>query len=449
MRLPLYMLVPVFLASHAKALPLADIKCTLQNPIAGVSEVWLGTTLAQSHRGIFTTLEAQEELGFERIQGIGRKEPMFLLSSRRRFLLNDCVEAVRRLKPNASMAHLKSITAKREHDPADLPVVFYNEKLEIAFALNDRSQEVAFLLKDYNFAAVLPGYIYRSQKLGYKGLEALSQALKIHGQLPAKTVASIHVMGFGDKKGGSYNLEELRYCEERQMLFMHSYHNNPKHWVYLDGTNPSRIDPEDKDHGDVFREYAVKKFIPDSKIREMLRIDLSREQGLYRDGNIDDFLSTLENLIDAPWPLVFHCKGGRHKTGMIAIIFETLLREQGKTENWHTVNVPIFKNRIDRFFNNKDGFFKMLGGPMYEEYFLKDEEVSYFRHNESVFRWENIEFVRNFLDCKFFNEEQLVTWQKIKGKFANKVENLSRVKRPLAGEKRVEHLALSTTTGDF
>ena len=42
-------------------------------------------------------------------------------------------------------------------------------------------------------------------------------------------------------------------------------------------------------------------------------------------GDLDDVLNLLELLIDLPhYPISFHCQGGRHKTGKVAIALQCL-----------------------------------------------------------------------------------------------------------------------------
>ncbi len=422
----------------AKARPV-EFKCGLLEPVQGHSEIWLRGSAAALHQGTITTLAMQLELGFSPLSGLGKQDPLFLISSSPKALIHDCLQAIRLLEPTITIAALKTITAKELQNSIEMPVIRYTPDFDIVFVHSDRSTSLTANLTRYNFAPVMKGFIYRSRKLGSRGLETLLKVFRQEGQQLPRTVASIHVMGFGDSKGGNYNIEEMDFCEKKKIFFMHSFHHQPKQWVYIDGTNPANIDINDPDHGNVFKSEVIERFLPSQKVRDRLHIDWSVNHKFVRDGNIDDFLSTLDNLIDAPWPLLVHCKGGRHKTGMIAMIFEYLLRERQQVlTHLHTVSVPIFHNRIERFLNSKEMRFANLFGPLYQNFELRDEEMGYFHHNHSVFRWENIDFVRSFLAGRYFDERQAMNWEILKKKFAEKQLSLELPKPvPLRQERKL------------
>jgi hypothetical protein len=198
--------------------------------------------------------------------------------------------------------------------------------------------------------------------------------------------------------------------------------------VYMDGTDPSKIIETDPDHGNVYDKKTVLKFVPNEQIRKELGIDKSLAENRQLVGNTMDFLQSLENMIDAPWPLLIHCKGGRHKTGMFALILEYLAFNEAMAEDLISpVVVPLYKNRIARWLDRKGSFFEVFfGGALFEQYNLHPAEERYFEHNKSVFREKNIAFVRGLI--KGANLDSLTLkekWHEIERKFNTKIKEMA------------------------
>jgi hypothetical protein len=158
------------------------------------------------------------------------------------------------------------------------------------------------LKTNFNFAAVVPGIIYRSSYLADKGIKAVYNFFS-KSRAP-KSIASIHVIGWKKNKDNSenYNLNELKNAPIFGYDFLHSYHFDPKKTVYLDGKSPSTVPPDSKHRGDIYREKTIDHFLPDIEVKKLLKIDESRESGRKLVGNIDDFFNTMENLINAVAP---------------------------------------------------------------------------------------------------------------------------------------------------
>ena len=304
-------------------------------------------------------------------------------------------------------------------------VVTVSEK-KMRLVYKDRSKVLRQKLKDYNFGVVLDGMIYRSGKLGRAGMRQVIKILEDDDQPPPMSIASIHVMGFGGS-GGTYNLEELEESQARGITFLHSYHPDPKLTVYMDGTDPSKIVEDDPHHGNIYDPKTVAKFLPDKKVREKLLIDKSMEKNRIILGDTQDFFQSIENMIDAPWPLLIHCKGGRHKTGMFSLVFEYLAWQSSLDQQYGgNVSVPAYKNRFANWWGGKGSFWNFLfGGPFHVPNFLAPAEANYARHNMSVFRRKNIDFIRGIASGEFlYTDELKERWERIKIKFWTKVSQM-------------------------
>ncbi|NRA44803.1 MAG: hypothetical protein HRU09_07600 [Oligoflexales bacterium] len=325
------------------------------------------------------------------------------------------LESVKAFRANDSRCH--------GHD------VIIKTKSEVKLYHADKTKRLRSLLDKYNFAVVLDGLIYRSKLLGKKGMRELWTTLKREGVARPKSIASIHVMGFGGV-GGSYNLEELEESKKKGVSFLHSYHYDKRLTVYMDGTDPSKIIENDPHHGNIYTQETVNRFIPDEKIQKLLKIDQSIAENRYLSGDTEDFLQSVENMIDAPWPLLIHCKGGRHKTGMFAIVFEYLAYKASmKAEYSEEVSIPAYKNRFANWWSRGHGslWYALFGGPFHENHLLRPAETNYAYHNLSIFRRKNIDFVRGLISGELlFNQELVDHWHRIEKKFKDKIAKFPR-----------------------
>ncbi|MFK7826652.1 MAG: hypothetical protein AB8G05_21100 [Oligoflexales bacterium] len=307
--------------------------------------------------------------------------------------------------------------------------VIIKNKKELKLYYSDMTKNLKHSIRKYNFAVVLDRMIYRSSLLGKKGMKEIWSNLKKNGVPRPKSIASIHVMGFGGV-GGNYNLEELEESKKQGLTFLHSYHYDKHLTVYMDGTDPSKIVENDPHHGNIYVQETVNRFIPDENIQKKLRIAESIAENRHLSGDTEDFLQSIENIIDAPWPILIHCKGGRHKTGMFAIIFEYLAYKSAmKAEYSEDVSVPAYKNRFANWWSRGHGSLwqALFDGPFHEHHLLRPAETNYAFHNSSVFRRKNIDFVRGLISGELlFNQDLINHWSRIEKKFKAKVKTIPR-----------------------
>lgn len=215
-----------------------------------------------------------------------------------------------------------------------------------------------FPLKDYNFGVVKLNstyQIYRSEILGRKGLDAVLDHLK-KNKLPApKTVIYMNTDGYSGK--------DLRAMEEYQaqkplgFQFFHSFGYDYR--TYLDGKNPSKPS-EDIDSGDYLGDLAKGTF---GEIN-----DPSNDGG-------EDALKRILNVVLDPTkqPVLFHCLGGHHRTGMIAMVLRYI--EGG---DWLKGSFSV---RVPPFFRKQE---------------LNQAQYEYYLHNKLLFLGVNLRFVENF-----------------------------------------------------
>ena len=389
-------------------------------------------------------------------KGISGSKDAFLSPAPAEFLICRCYQGI---SSRASFASLYFLTLdeiqvrRKGHLRCHGHALLTDRGGRLCFLYKDQSQYLRKKLADYNFSVVLEGMVYRSGKLGKEGMKRVFSALERAASPAPKSIASIHVMGYGGP-GGSYNLEEMTECKRKGLKFLHSYHHDPAMTVYMDGTDPSHIDEHDPDHGNIYRHRTVMAFIPDPAVRSSLKVGEGLQKGRVLRGDTMDFLHSVENMVDAPWPLLIHCKGGRHKTGMFSLVFEYLAwqlamnAEVGAEE----VSIPLYKTRLAEWFRGRasvpDIFF---AGPMYGRFRLSPAEQKYASHNKSVFRQENLHFIRSLVAGELFTSDALrKKWELIGQKFLAKVAGMPRnptVQKILAGQTARQVLSESVPQG--
>ena len=211
----------------------------------------------------------------------------------------------------------------------------------------------------HNFGVVVVNarhMIYRSAALGASGLEELEQALAIR-DLPFPTrVVSMNWHGYRRllPYPSHYAIEEYEASQSGAFEFFHAFGYANR--TYLDGRNPSRP-RHDIDHAIAItpRYRAVFGFREDNQV----------------DGGMDAFYRILGLVLDAPGPVIFHCTGGRHRTGIIALAIRYI---QGGA--WLDGRHPVWVALRLRFLNNA--------------------QYEYFTHNKLMFRQENLDFVETW-----------------------------------------------------
>jgi hypothetical protein len=228
----------------------------------------------------------------------------------------------------------------------------------ISFAQPTQLSTESFPLSDFNFGVVKRNstyQIYRSEILGTQGLNAVLSHLKKNNLPAPKTIIYMNTDGFSDKDLRA--MEEFQAQQTLSFEFFHSFRYDYR--TYLDGGNPSSPS-EDIDDGRYLGASATAAFgaIVDPA----------------HDGGEDAFKRILNVVLDpSRQPVLFHCLGGRHRTGMVAMALRYI--EGGAwLEGSYTVRVPPFFQKRD----------------------LNLAQHEYYLHNPSQFRGVNISFVEGF-----------------------------------------------------
>lgn len=166
--------------------------------------------------------------------------------------------------------------------------------------------------------------IYRSKRLGSKGLRRLSMHLQ-QNQLPfPKTIIYMNDEGYGRK--GIFAIEQYELANSYGYQFLHSF--DPNFRTYLDGHDP-RSPSEDIDRKGNIRDPRAKKYFGTVRANDGL------------DGDYTDFANILLTVLNPQkQPVLFHCYGGKHRTGMIALAIRHI---QGQLSNMPPSNT----SRID------------------------------------------------------------------------------------------------------
>jgi len=217
-------------------------------------------------------------------------------------------------------------------------------------------------IEDYNFAVVVNNNnykIYRSSALGKSGLLDLEKyAAKNNLPMP-KTV--IYMNDEGYKSGffvEDFALQEYALQEKMGFKFFHSY--DYKQRTYLDGHDPYKPS-EDIDLKNNLNSEALKLFGPNPK------------DGL--DGGTDALKRILDIALDpSNQPVLFHCMGGKHRTGMVGMILRHIQSEKANEAE------------------SKDSVYKSRA------------EVEYLKHAGSSSREENVYFVRKYIQSLEFKD---------------------------------------------
>ena len=142
--------------------------------------------------------------------------------------------------------------------------------------------------------------IYRSAYLGKKGLAELAVHLEKENLPFPKTIVYMNKPGYAFPF--YFALEEYEAQEKYGFSFYHSF-GEPR--TYLDGHNP--YEPTDKIDRHLYLGLKAKKYFGfgDGEIT----------------GGVDNLLKIVELIIDPKnQPVLFHCFGGFHRTGMVAMI---------------------------------------------------------------------------------------------------------------------------------
>lgn len=197
--------------------------------------------------------------------------------------------------------------------------------------------------------------IYRSEILGSEGLKEVAAGLKKNNLPFPKTVVYMNVDGYSDKDLKA--MEEFREKEFYNYSFFHSFLYDYR--TYLDGGNPYEA-KEDIDQGDYLGSEAKAEF---GEVVDRMP-----------DGGIDAFARILDVVLDpSRQPVLIHCLGGRHRTGMTALALRYI--EGGEwVKGAHSVKVPPYIKSVS----------------------LNNAQFEYYNHNSILFRFDNLKFIDTF-----------------------------------------------------
>ena len=239
----------------------------------------------------------------------------------------------------------------------------------IAIAQPTQLSTESFPLVDYNFGVVKLNstyQIYRSEILGKKGLTAVLSHLK-KNKLPApKTIVYMNYAGYSDDD--SRAVEEYQAKQTLGFEFFHSFGYDYR--TYLDGTNPSKPSA-DIDEGNYLGATAKDAF--------GVIVDPTK------DGGEEAFKRILDVVLDpSKQPVLFHCLGGHHRTGMVALALRYI-----EGDAWLKGSYPV---RVPPIFRKQD---------------LNRAQHEYYLHNKLLFRGVNLRFVEDFFTNNPASEEYI------------------------------------------
>lgn len=236
----------------------------------------------------------------------------------------------------------------------------------------------ADFLENFNFGILIrkdPIYIYRSGMLGKKGLRVLKIELEKRKLPFPKTIIYLNRWGYGEPWTGSPALKEYLLQDKYGYQFYHAYHY--KYRTYLDGENPYKPSQDiDKAWflGDVKNIFGL---IKDNRM----------------DGGMDAYIRILKlTLKRENQPVLFHCYGGKHRAGMVAMGIRYL---QGGI--WVSGRKRILR----------------ISG---KEIPLNPAQYEYYLHNKDEIRIENLRFIEELFESNLeFTLELLHTFKKTEG----------------------------------
>ncbi len=214
-----------------------------------------------------------------------------------------------------------------------------------------------------NFGIVIQNehyQIYRSRLLGKLGLSKIDTYFKENDLTFPKTIVYMNRQGYRGPLFlfAQFAITEYELQNTYGFNFYHSFGYDYR--TYLDGRNP--YEPEDDiDRGRHLNAKAKKLFgeIKDDK----------------KDGGVGAFIRILELVLDRDkQPVLYHCFGGKHRTGMITLAIRYM---QGG--DW----IHGEKTEVK---SSQDG----------EYYWLNPAEYEYHLYNKKSFRKENLDFVKKF-----------------------------------------------------
>ena len=237
--------------------------------------------------------------------------------------------------------------------------------------------------------------IYRSAFLGTAGLETLQTHLEFENLPFPKTIVYMNDVGYADRGGvvgalvnwtpvigsrwnfNSFAIEEFSQQSTFGYQFRHSFDPDPSRRTYLDGHDP--YNP--KEDIDVPEKMSIN---PETALPYF-----ALQTDGKKDGDVDALVRILEIVLDPNnQPVLFHCEGGKHRTGMVTLAIRHL---QNLWTEPHDIPVTIRGQKR----------------------LLSKAEFEYFHHTlwmtdpfVDQFREKNITFIDQFIHDPRFAELQ-------------------------------------------
>ncbi|MBF0313997.1 MAG: tyrosine-protein phosphatase [Oligoflexia bacterium] len=199
--------------------------------------------------------------------------------------------------------------------------------------------------------------IYRSAYLNAYRMEALQEHLQQQKLKPPKTIIYLHKMGYHLwQPRGRFARDEMRLQDDFQYKYYH--HKGEALDTYISGKNPLQGDGSNYE-----------------KFKNILKIILDKENQ----------------------PVLFHCMGGMHRTGMVAMALRYL--EGGA---W-----------VDNTIDAKAGSSSLLEALGIAS--LNRAQYEYYSHNPRKFRSKNLQFIEEASkrsDFKILQQKHAASLQK-------------------------------------
>lgn len=233
-----------------------------------------------------------------------------------------------------------------------------------------------------NSSAYIEGYHFNALRLT-KGHEVMRSKilggrslLDLADRYDINSVIFVNKSGFYKNKKDEYlGLEEYLLKEQLGIRYFHPFGMKS---VYVDGKNPlferSKFYPlhEYLDH------YAARAIFNDESLIANRNITVKFE-------NIMNAMRIVLNKKNQP--ILIHCSGGKHRTGMLVMLLRWL--QGGWWINGPKASVRFLMDKVSH---------------RYEDQFLSPLEYEYFLYARGKERWENIEFIRSFITWPEYQE---------------------------------------------
>ena len=221
------------------------------------------------------------------------------------------------------------------------------------------------IIPDFNFSRVIYNKkhkIYRSQALGAKGLDFVYKKLSSLNYQTPKVVLYIGRHGYSVRHKMKKSIKYLKFVEDEEqylsnmnLLFLHPFFTN----LYISGDNP-QLDT---------KEYNIDHFSKNQVISSSL----------------ESFISILNFVLMSQKTILFHCTGGRHRSGMISLA----IRYMQGGEWTKSLDNPLFAEDIDT-----------------KESIVCNNlaEVEYLYYSDGEPRKKNLDFIKWFVTTVFFKD---------------------------------------------